>query len=754
MKRINKFLTGSAVAMASALLMTSCAMDAPFGDGGEGTLTITTDIRGDVKKVSTRAIADDELTDLQNRCVVYIENSKGVIRKYKGVQNIPEQIKLRTGHYLAEAWSGDSVSASFDSKFYRGKQEFDINEGNQSLTLRCNIANVIASVDPESLNAGLSNMKVTFSHSRGELQFDESNFSSKGYFMMPNADKDLSWKVEGTKSDGTPFTKEGKIEGVQRAHEYSMLLTTEDRPITEGGALIRITIVDIPVIDEEVEVFTGPAISGIGYNIGDQVVSTDKSFTDTKVYLRAFFGMSSIVLDFSQNFGIESGKDIVSDHEYRSALEAKGILIETVESKDAAPTQEGGEVKVEEYYITFPKAFLDGLAPSDDEYTVKFTATDARHITTEGALHIANSNNAILVPPTVGTVAAPDSQAAPMAILATSAEITGQLFDATATGFGIQYRESGTADWLEAFPTSGASAKARRDLRGVTRADNEGTPYTVKLSGLKAGTTYEYRSFCGESFGKTMTFTTESVYKIPNASMEDWSTTKVSTLFGTKDCVFPGTGSSVSYWDSGNAGAATANKTLTNKSTDMVHSGTYSVRLSSQSAVGVLAAGNVFIGQYVETDGTNGVLKLGRDYNGSHPTKLRVWINYRPGTVDIIKDDNAEFLEGMVKGNNDRGQIYVALTSEMVDIRTNPKKRKLFDKEDACVLGYGQVTLDANYGPDGQLQSIEIPIDYKESAKTIPAKYLVLTVAASKFGDYFSGSSSTVMYLDDFELVY
>ena len=144
--------------------------------------------------------------------MVYIENSKGVIRKYKGIDNIPAEIRLRVGSYVAEAWSGDSVSASFDSKFYRGYQAFEMNEGANSLTLHCNIANVIASVDASALDLGLKDLKVTFSHSRGSLDFDETNIpTAKGYFMMPNADKDLSYKVTATKADGTPFSKDNNI---------------------------------------------------------------------------------------------------------------------------------------------------------------------------------------------------------------------------------------------------------------------------------------------------------------------------------------------------------------------------------------------------------------------------------------------------------------------------------------------------------------------------------------------------------------
>ena len=41
-------------------------------------------------------------------------NSKGLVREYNGIDNVPDRINKVTGHYIAEAWASDSVSASFD----------------------------------------------------------------------------------------------------------------------------------------------------------------------------------------------------------------------------------------------------------------------------------------------------------------------------------------------------------------------------------------------------------------------------------------------------------------------------------------------------------------------------------------------------------------------------------------------------------------------------------------------------------------
>ncbi len=234
-------MTRSAVALAVAALLPSCAMEAPFADGGDGTLSISTEIKGDVVK-KTRAIDSDEMAALRENFVIWICNSKGVVKRFKGVDNIPESFSLKVGSYLADAWAGDSVSASFDKKFYRAVQDFEISKGSNALSLVCRIANVLVSVDPASLNAGLQDMKITFSNSRGELLFTADNIGvDKGYFMMPNtSETDILYKIEGKAADGSAYVKEGAIANVQRAHEYCMTVTADERPVTEGGALIRI----------------------------------------------------------------------------------------------------------------------------------------------------------------------------------------------------------------------------------------------------------------------------------------------------------------------------------------------------------------------------------------------------------------------------------------------------------------------------------------------------------------------------------
>ena len=112
-----------AMVCGAGLMMGSCSLDAPFGDGGEGSLSITTEMNGDV--TPTRAVPVDN-DYLRQNCMVYIENARGVMRKYKGVDNIPQSINLKVGNYVCNAWAGDSLPASYTAKFYRGQQNLSL----------------------------------------------------------------------------------------------------------------------------------------------------------------------------------------------------------------------------------------------------------------------------------------------------------------------------------------------------------------------------------------------------------------------------------------------------------------------------------------------------------------------------------------------------------------------------------------------------------------------------------------------------
>lgn len=757
---ISNIMKGVAGLLTSCLLW-GCTSEAPFDTDGQGIVRLRTV----VNSITTRAEGEttSESQALSDSCVVYISrkngnSNDGLVYKKVGLDNVDSQITLKSGNYVAEAWTGDSVSASFDKKFYRGYQPFEVTAGSSNnVVLNCKIRNVVASINTNTIDSNLmkDDYKITIKNSGkdGSLVFTKDNANSaKGYFMMPNGDTTLEYLIEGTRTDGKAFTKSGKIENVESAHHYilNFAYNPEIGTETESGAvLIKITVKDeILESSGNTDVQTKPTITGVEFDIDKQLNYIDPANipNKTSVQVCAFVGLDDIVIT------TESYTALGLPTNSFNILKLDTSVEETCHNAGLtwSKSEKNG---VETAFVQFDKTMLEKLSTeATTEYTIEIKAKDKSGRATTKSLRIVRNEEAIILedPIVVEDAASIKDN---LAIGARSVTLTFTLADEYTGTPGIQYRKAGSNDeWQFQSVTSSVAAAPRNSIKKASAKQS------VTIRGLEAGTKYEYRAACGDWHNESdiMTFTTESTFTIPGASFEEWSTYQAKTMLGTKTVTLPSsTGDkTTSFWGSGNEGSATANLTLTDKSTDMIHSGTYSVRLASNSAMGVIAAGNLFVGEYVETDDTNGVLSLGRQYNGSHPTSLKVYANYRPGSDVTAKSSNAEFLPSGFGDGNDHGQIYVALTTGTIDIRTNPKNRKLFNREDDEVLAYGQVTWEQAFGPDGQLQELVIPLEYKESARTTEATHLVIVCSASKYGDYFSGSPSSVMYLDDFELVY
>lgn len=739
MKSIIKNMAFLACTAVAASGFQSCVSEDPFGRESDGALRVKMVINSDLTRAETDNI------DLGSSTVLYISNSKGLVRKYQGQQNIPDRIPLRAGTYLAEAWAGDSVSASFDKKFYQGQSQFEINGGDTDVTLRCGIANVVASINKTSVDAvNVSDFRVTIGHSHGTLDFTADNIEAKGYFMMPNADKNLTYAISGVSADGKDFSVTGEIPDVKKSHEY--ILNVADNPTYDeiGGTFLLVTVDDREIlIESEVTILGRPAVKGVGFDVEKQIFADPGQFVDKSIQIKAFGGLKNLFIRSEQAevLGLPSADiDLMNIADY-IAVELRNAGIDW----EVIPNEAKNTVTA---YLHLKAGWLNALAKGAYEFTLTPYDTYGKFTPTKIRIGVGEGSQVIDDPVVLDPVAKDNL----LNLRARKVIITGTIVDATNMPV-LEYREAGSTTWTQVSLDNVAQLRRRNPQKAV------GQGFKVTLSSLKPGTRYEYRAVAGSYASEPMFFTTESIFTIPNASFEDWSTYSKKVMFVNRTIIFPGLGSEPSFWDSGNEGGAAGGKVLTDKSTDMLHSGAFSARLASTSALNILAAGNIFVGDFVDIDGTNGILSLGREYNGSHPDKVAVWSNFRPGIVNLIKSENSSFLPANFEGQPDHCQIYAALTTAPIEIRTNPNKRKLFpvnagDEDYDKVVAYGQVTWTDAFGPDGALQRVEIPLEYRDRAATDKPLYLVIVVSASKYGDFFSGSDKSVVYLDDFELVY
>ena len=291
---------------------------------------------------------------------------------------------------------------------------------------------------------------------------------------------------------------------------------------------------------------------------------------------------------------------------------------------------------------------------------------------------------------------------------------------------GIEYRKAGSEQWI----------KATDDQLTVS-----GGSFCACIPHLEAETDYQARAFSNDDLGEILDFTTGSAVQVPNSNFDSWWLDgKVWNPCAQGDDQF---------WDTGNKGATTLGNSNTYPTEDSPSGLGYAACLETKfvgiGIVGKLAAGNIFTGQYVRTDGTNGVLAFGRPFT-QRPTGLRGKLKYKTAPID----NTSSGFEHLA-GQPDTAIVWTALIdcNEPFEIRTNPKNRQLFDRDGSYVVAYG----DVQFGYDvPNYITFEVRYDYKATNR-VP-KYIIITASASKYGDYFTGGSGAILQVDDIELIY
>ena len=264
-----------------------------------------------------------------------------------------------------------------------------------------------------------------------------------------------------------------------------------------------------------------------------------------------------------------------------------------------------------------------------------------------------------------------------------------------------------------------------------------GTSFTATLSGLSASTTYKYRVSVEGTTGSEQTFTTVAAVALENGSLENWSQ--------DGKVWYPNASDADPFWGTGNPGAANFIGNLT-EPTDESISGKAAL-LETKNAIIKLGAGNLFTGDF-QLDGLNGLLHFGRPFS-SFPTALRLYYKYTSTTINMIGDNVGDLAS--MKGEPDICHIYIALSdkSEPYEIRNNPDKRQLFDKDDANIIAYGEFSSNQS---TSSYKQIEIPLEYRYTNRT--PKYIIIVASSSKYGDYYIGGVGSKLWLDEMELVY
>lgn len=328
----------------------------------------------------------------------------------------------------------------------------------------------------------------------------------------------------------------------------------------------------------------------------------------------------------------------------------------------------------------------------------------------------------------------------------------------------FRYRESGAAEWTDV------------EEGDVT---SDGGTFTAHIKGLQPSTDYEVMVVSGGDSTPVKAFTTASATKIPNGSFEYASLVKGTNYYKFYDPSCGVEEGEFMFWGSGNGegsegvnGSANMGIIITTVDKNSKVDGKQSVCAQTSQMAGILAAGNLFTGQFAGLVGTEGgMVNFGRPWT-TRPVALKLYCRYTTSNIDIIGKKMPPGVT-LTKEDFDRAQIKVALGTwdyrtyggskdSPVHVNTTDASTFVDFSKDPSTIANGELILHKEgYILNGasmvdastwEWAEYTIPLNY-HNLETLPT-HIIVSCAASQYGDYFTGCSSSKLWIDKVELVY
>jgi hypothetical protein len=308
---------------------------------------------------------------------------------------------------------------------------------------------------------------------------------------------------------------------------------------------------------------------------------------------------------------------------------------------------------------------------------------------------------------------------------------------------------------------------------------SDGGSFTAHIKGLKPSTDYEVMVTSGGDSTPVKEFTTAPATKIPNGSFEYASLVKGTNYYKFYDPSCGVEEGEYMFWGSGNGegsegvnGSANMGIIITTIDKNSKVDGKQSVCAQTSQMAGILAAGNLFTGQFAGLVGTEGgMVNFGRPWT-TRPVALKLYCRYTTSNIDIIGKKMPPGVT-LTKDDFDRAQIKVALGTwdyrtyggskdSPVHVNTTDASTFVDFGKDPCTIANGDLIIHKDgYILNGaslvdastwEWAEYMIPLNYRD-LETLPT-HIIVSCAASQYGDYFTGCSSSKLWIDKVELVY
>lgn len=691
-------------------LWCSCVEDHEFVDTGYLQLSLDQDISVITK--SNISLSEEPLS-------VEVKNEKGeTVKKlnnfYAEAGN--SRIALPSGNYTVQAYSynKDVKNVGFEQAYYTSPvTSVVIAVGEvQTMKLTCTLTNVKVSVlYTEAIRKFFEKYQATVANDCGAVVFSETE--QRAAYFAPNQ---LSVSLALTNNTGQDFMVKKDIPDTKPREYYKLRFDVVPSEDDEAGVDFDIVIeamnpdttfvLKLPLTDSSYGK-EKPAFSGVKWpsiNVGNPENKALKEVITSEV------GLKSLILRLS---------DAVKE---QLGLSSTSLELTNISTLDMAKLG----LKLSSPVADSKKLELDFTEFSKNLASLSFSTTYSITLIAKDALdQIAQAEREIVMNPR-GTYTLEPNAYARFAYL-----IGGEVLDASSSGYAFKFRKKDGSEF--------------NDVVGDVIVNADKT-FAIRINSLEPNTDYEYYVLTDGGIGEPVKFTTEMERGLPNAGFDDW--------YKKDDAWYPNTDIHENYWwDTANKAASMLNVSPTEKETAIVIREN-AAKLSSKfidKYGGVFAAGNIYSGEFGDIVGMSGAtLKFGRPFD-TRPSALEGYYKYLPGTIDQASTAFESKL-----GKEDQCNIYILLTDWDQPFIVNTTEGKFIDYEnDPAIIAMGELSEEDKGKTNGTevngYKKFSIPLKYRNNRKP---KYIVVVGAASRYGDYFTGSSSSVLYLDEFSLKY
>lgn len=700
------------LSLVSAFLVVAACNSVVLNEEMQGTGYLGVSLGMD-DEVSTKAIVAPS-QDMAFRIEIY-KGSELIqtVADHRGVTQ-SDPIELKVGKYKVKAVYGNN-EAGFNAPYYVGETDVVITTDDVTTAdITCTLANVMVTVDfDQSIMDNFTTYSVFVEDGSGKgitFSKEAGNVDATGYIPATGT---LKWTLNLVNTEGKSYSAKDTYTGVLPRQHYDLQFGLSESIGDSGYAAIKL-VVDNTLIEQEYDIeldFSESEMPSVSANDGFELTNEMSVMVgdDSKKELTfaAAEGITSFILSVDSEVQTRSA-DIINyelveaSQSVINALAARGIHVQSIPYGATSVV-----IDVTDYVKSLPTG----------NYYIGCALYDSKGHTVKTPLNFA-------------VISDVDADMVSVTPWAKFAIVKGKYFSASAPeGTTFMYKKSSDSAWAS-VPSSALTF------------DSTSKTFEAEIGELTGSTSYLIKAVSAEDTEtREVEFTTTSAGTLYNMNFEDW--------YQDGKVYYPyAQGANPSVWDCANSATASFSfssaKSYTTPDTHSVSG--KSARLESENVVIAFAAGNLYTGQFGEIIGTSGAsLNWGVPFT-SRPVALRGYYDYTSGTINKTKDPYKD-----MSGQPDKCQILVILTdwNEQFEINTSEGRFVDLSTNNKSIIAIGK--MESSVTTNGFVE-FTLPLEYRDLTRT--PKYIVIACCSSYLGDYFTGSTDSLMYVDEFSFEY